>query len=78
MLLDTSGLLCLIHRREAQHERAISLYDAATPESANPQFVTSHLLGSNTFTAETQRTQRWRREIQTEARPRAMIARRMT
>lgn len=30
MLLDTSGLLCLIHRREAQHERAISLYDAAT------------------------------------------------
>lgn len=30
MLLDTSGLLCLIHRREAQHEGAISLYDAAT------------------------------------------------
>lgn len=30
MLVDTSGLLCLIHRREPQHERAVSLYDAAT------------------------------------------------
>lgn len=30
MLLDTSGLLCLIHRREAQHERATAFYDAVT------------------------------------------------
>lgn len=30
MLVDTSGLLCLIHRREPQHERAVSFYDAAT------------------------------------------------
>lgn len=30
MLLDTSGLLCLIHRREAQHEKAAVIYDAAT------------------------------------------------
>jgi predicted nucleic acid-binding protein len=30
MLVDTSGLLCLIHRREPQHGRAVSLYDAAT------------------------------------------------
>lgn len=30
MLVDTSGLLCLLHRREPQHERAVSLYDAAT------------------------------------------------
>lgn len=30
MLVDTSGLLCLIHRREIQHERAVSLYEAAT------------------------------------------------
>jgi uncharacterized protein len=30
MLVDTSGLLCLIHRREPQHERAVSLYDSAT------------------------------------------------
>ena len=30
MFLDTSGLLCLIHRREAQHEKAVSSYSAAT------------------------------------------------
>jgi predicted nucleic acid-binding protein len=30
MLVDTSGLLCLIHRREPQHQRAVFLYDAAT------------------------------------------------
>jgi predicted nucleic acid-binding protein len=30
MLVDTSGLLCLIHRRESQHESAISFYDSAT------------------------------------------------
>lgn len=30
MLLDTAGLLCLVHRREPQHERAVFLYDQAT------------------------------------------------
>jgi len=30
MLLDTSGLLCLIDKREPQQERAIELYDRAT------------------------------------------------
>jgi len=30
MLVDTSGLLCLIHRREPQHESAGSLYESAT------------------------------------------------
>lgn len=30
MLVDTSGLLCLLHRREPQHDNAVSLYDAAT------------------------------------------------
>ena len=30
MFLDTSGLLCLIHVREPQHEHAVSSYDAAT------------------------------------------------
>lgn len=30
MLLDTSGLLCLVHRREPQHLKAVSLYDEAT------------------------------------------------
>lgn len=33
MLLDTSGMLCLVHRREPQHERAVSLYDEATVHS---------------------------------------------
>jgi predicted nucleic acid-binding protein len=27
MLLDTSRLLCMVHRREPQHERAVSLYN---------------------------------------------------
>lgn len=30
MLLDTSGLLCMVHRREPQHEKAVSLYDEGT------------------------------------------------
>jgi uncharacterized protein len=30
MLLDTSGLLSLIDKRESQHEKAVELYDAAT------------------------------------------------
>jgi predicted nucleic acid-binding protein len=30
MLVDTSELLCLIHRREPQHESAVSLYESAT------------------------------------------------
>lgn len=30
MLLDTSGLLCLAHRREPQHDAASALYDEAT------------------------------------------------
>jgi predicted nucleic acid-binding protein len=30
MLIDTSGLLCLIHRREPEHEKAVSLYEAST------------------------------------------------
>ena|SRR2546423_1603853 len=30
MLLDTSGLLCLAHRREPQHEQAVALYDSVT------------------------------------------------
>jgi uncharacterized protein len=29
MLLDTSGLLSLIDKREPQHDRAVALYDAA-------------------------------------------------
>lgn len=29
MLLDTSGLLCLIDKREPHHERAVELYDRA-------------------------------------------------
>jgi predicted nucleic acid-binding protein len=38
MLVDTSGLLCLIHLREPQHERAVSLYDAATTR-VTPNYV---------------------------------------
>ena len=30
MLLDTSGLLCLLHAGETQHRRALSLFDAAS------------------------------------------------
>jgi predicted nucleic acid-binding protein len=30
MLIDTSGLLCLIHRREPDHDKAVSLYESAT------------------------------------------------
>lgn len=30
MLLDTSGLLSLIDKRESQHEKAVELYDTAT------------------------------------------------
>jgi len=29
MFLDTSGLLCLIHRREPQHQEAMELFDVA-------------------------------------------------
>lgn len=38
MLVDTSGLLCLIHRREPQHERAVSFYDAATTRVTHNSF----------------------------------------
>ncbi|HEX9989771.1 MAG TPA: PIN domain-containing protein [Chloroflexia bacterium] len=30
MLLDTSGLLCLLHRAEAQHKQALKLYRTAS------------------------------------------------
>ena len=40
MFLDTSGLLCLIHRREEQHEKAVSSYSAAT----TPRFTRSYVL----------------------------------
>ena len=40
MFLDTSGLLCLIHRREAQHEKAVSSYSAAT----TPRLTHSYIL----------------------------------
>jgi len=30
MLLDTSGLLCMVHRSERQHELAVSRYDEGT------------------------------------------------
>jgi predicted nucleic acid-binding protein len=29
MLLDTSGLLCLFYRDEAQHPQAVQLFEAA-------------------------------------------------
>ena len=29
MLVDTSGLLCLLHAAEPEHRRAVALYDAA-------------------------------------------------
>jgi predicted nucleic acid-binding protein len=53
MLLDTSGLLCLIHRREAQHERAISLYDAATTRVTH-----SYVLGEFVSLAQARRVSR--------------------
>jgi len=39
MFLDTSGLLCLIHRREAQHEKAVSSYSAATTPRLTHSYV---------------------------------------
>src|SRR6266404_5831510 len=39
MFLDTSGLLCLIHVREAQHEEAVSRYSAATTQRLTHSYV---------------------------------------
>jgi len=39
MFLDTSGLLCLIHVRETQHEQAVSRYDAATTPRLTHNYV---------------------------------------
>ena len=38
MLLDTSGLLCLLHRSELQHERAVALY-RATPRRLTHSYI---------------------------------------
>ena len=43
MLIDTSGLLCLIHRREPDHERAISLYETA-PARITHSYVLAELV----------------------------------
>jgi predicted nucleic acid-binding protein len=53
MLLDTSGLLCLIHLREAQYERAISLYDDATTRVTH-----SYVLGEFVSLAQARRVSR--------------------
>ena len=39
MFVDTSGLLCLIHVREAQHEKDVSSYDAATTPRLTHSYV---------------------------------------
>ena len=53
MLVDTSGLLCLIHSRETQHERAVSLYDAATTRVTH-----SYVLGEFVSLAQARRVPR--------------------
>ena len=45
MVLDTSGLLCLIHLREAQHEKAISSYRAATTPRLTHSYVLDEFFG---------------------------------
>jgi predicted nucleic acid-binding protein len=35
MLLDTSGLFCLLHRREPKHSEARKIYSAATNRSTH-------------------------------------------
>lgn len=39
MFLDTSGLLCLIHVREAQHEKAVSSYKTDTTPRLTHNYV---------------------------------------
>lgn len=43
MLLDTSGLLCLLHRAELQHQRAVSLY-RTTPRRLTHSYILAELV----------------------------------
>ncbi len=43
LLLDTSGLLCYVHKSEPQHQQAVQLLNAAT-QSLTHSYVLAELL----------------------------------
>ena len=47
MLIDTSGFLCLYHRKEPHHEKAVEFYDAA-----KERLTTSYVLAEYTALAQ--------------------------
>lgn len=44
MLLDTSGLLCYIHRDEPQHEKAVQLVDGAGSKLLTHSHILAELI----------------------------------
>lgn len=44
MLLDTSGLLCYVHRNEPQHQEAVQLLNSARRKSLTHSYVLAELI----------------------------------
>lgn len=44
MLLDTSGLLCYLHKNEAQHQKAVQFLNSANKKSLTHSYVLAELI----------------------------------